>query len=525
MKESSDAPSGLLGEIDRRAGRSSLHFRALLTGILAGLVVVGYRYVLEAAEGLRTVLFGRISGSPPRIIFLFVFLVLAAMGIGWLVRRFPMIKGSGIPQVKGVLLRQFRFRWFKELCAKFLGGTIALGCGLSLGREGPSIQLGALVGAGVASRSGDSSIERRYLITAGASAGLSAAFNAPLAGMLFAIEELHKSISPLMLTCLLVSSMAAEIVSKYCFGLATIFEFKIIRYLPLRFYPHLIVLGIVCGLLGVLFNVSLLRSLDAHEKLLSRPLLRPVPAFLAAGLLGFFVPEVLGGGHGLIMAATSGRYGTFFLVALLAVKLAFTALSYGSGSPGGIFFPLLVIGALIGRLYADVLTLIVGLDPVYVVNFVILGMTAFFAAVVRAPLTGSLLVSEMAGSLSHFIALIVVSAIAHMVAELMKAKPIYDAFLDRLLSKGAVTDAVYEDDEGRAVLLIPVCIGSKAEHRTAGDLELPPGCVLVGVRRGSRNLFPYPREELVSGDLLEILTEEKNAAALKPVLMKLGSPE
>lgn len=515
------------GEAIRQEDRARrwLYIRGLETGIATGFVVVAYRLMLERAAVFRIFLFeGLIQKGFPGVGLLFLILAAAALLMGVLIRREPMVKGSGIPQVKGVLLRQFRIRWLEELLLKFSGGVLALSLGLSLGREGPSIQLGAQTGAGVASLSKASEGEKKYLITAGASAGLAAAFNAPLSGVLFALEELHKSFSPLMLTCIMVSSLAAEVVSKYFFGLATVFNFRVGGFLPLRYYPLLLFLGVLCGVVGVLFNGALLRSMDLHDRLIKRDLLKPLPAFLTAGFLGFLLPEVLGGGHELLIDSALGKYGVLFLILILTVKLLFTALSYGSGSPGGIFFPLLVVGALLGRIFNDLLVLGFAFDPGFGINFVILGMAAFFTAVTRAPITGAVLISEMTGSLSHLISLIIVSAVAYGVAEALRSKPIYDAFLDRLLSKGKISRVTYAGEAKKIILTIPVGTGSFLEQRPIEELSLPPDCILVGVLRGTREKFPRPELVLESGDQLSILTEEGRAAELKPLLLQLGEP-
>ncbi len=522
------APEGKkAGDALRREERArrGLYLKGLATGITAGFVVVAYRLILEKAAVFRTLVYGQAARNGPAGVFLlFAGLAAAALLVGSLVRRAPMIKGSGIPQVKGVLLRQFRMKWLEELVLKFFGGVTALAFGLSLGREGPSIQLGAHVGAGLASASKSPEVDGKYLITAGAGAGLAAAFNAPLAGVLFSLEELHKSFSPLMLTCTMVASLAAEIVSRNFVGLSPVFDFTLKEYLPLRHYPVLVFLGALCGLVGVVFNAALIRSLDLHDSLIKSDILKPLPAFLTAGCLGFLLPEVLGGGHELLMDSALGKYGVTLLILILGTKLFFTALSYGSGSPGGIFFPLLVVGALLGRIFSDLLVLWFSFDPGFAVNFVILGMAAFFTAVTRAPITGAVLISEMTGSLSHLISLIIVSAVAYAVAEALKAKPIYDAFLDRLLSKGTISRATYEEGGKKMVLTIPVCSGSFLEQRPIRDLILPPGCVLVGVVRGKLERLPRPDMVLLPGDLLSVLTEEQRAAELKPALLRLGLP-
>ncbi len=413
-----------------------LYGRSFLAGCVGGGVVVAYRLLLEWVEEIRGQVYEAVRNSSSlSYVLLALLLAGVSFGIGWLIHRYPMIRGSGIPQVKGVLIRKLRFRWFPELLAKFSGGVAAIGCGLSLGREGPSIQLGAYVGEGVASLSRFEGLERRYLLTTGACAGLAAAFNAPLAAVVFAIEELHKSFTPRLLTCVMLGSVGGEVVSKYVFGMSPVFGFQLHSYLPVEKYPILLGLGIVCGVLGALFNRALLFSLERHDRWVKNDLFRPLTAFLVAGILGFLLPEVLGGGYGLVVSVAKGSYTFQFILVLLVVKLVFTALSYGSGSPGGIFFPLLVLGALIGRVYSDMLASL-HLSHGYTVNFVILGMTAFFSAVVKAPITGSILLAEMVGSLNHFTSLVTISAISFLASEVLKTKPIYELFLDRLLRKG-----------------------------------------------------------------------------------------
>jgi Trk K+ transport system NAD-binding subunit len=131
----------------------------------------------------------------------------------------------------------------------------------------------------------------------------------------------------------------------------------------------------------------------------------------------------------------------------------------------------------------------------------------------------------MTGSLSHLVSLIIASSAAYAVAEALKAKPIYEAFLDRLLSKGRISRVKYEERERKIVLSVPVCSGSFLEHRRVRELTLPPECVLVGVLRGKHEKLPHPETVLQSGDALSVLTEESRAAELKPVLLQLGAPD
>jgi len=524
MAESSKQEIGAL--VERWEGPPwKLYGRSFLAGCLGGGVVVAYRLLLEMVEDVRSRVYLELRHHSFSSYLLLAFLlVFISVGIGWLIHRYPMIRGSGIPQVKGVLIRKLRFRWLPELLAKFAGGVTAIGCGLSLGREGPSIQLGAYVGEGVGTLSRYEGLERRYLLTAGASAGLAAAFNAPLAGVVFAIEELHKSFTPRLLSCVMLGSVGGEVVSKYIFGIKPVFGFQVYSYLPVTMYPILIGLGLLCGVLGALFNRALLSSLDVHDRWIKNDLFRPLPAILTAGGLGFLLPEVLGGGYGLVVSVAQGELTFQFILLVLVIKLAFTALSYGSGSPGGIFFPLLVIGALIGRIYSDVLGNFY-LHQEYTVNFVILGMTAFFSAVVKAPITGSILLAEMVGSLNHFTSLITISALSYLASELLKTRPIYEMFLDRLLRKGILLPVQESVGERKTILSIPVCADSSLEHRKLATVPLPEHAILIGVVRNGVHLFPQKDLELLPGDHLSVLTTERHAPEVKAHLLNAGSPK
>ncbi len=410
-----------------------LYIRAVLTGILSGLVVTAYRVLLGKINSVTAAVSSAVREQPWYLVLLLAAFAACALFVGWLTEKYPMIKGSGIPQVKGVLKGFFSFRWLPEICAKFAGGLISLGCGLSLGREGPSIQLGAYVSCAVSEKTLDDKKGRLYLMTAGAASGLASAFNAPLAGIMFAFEELRRSFSHTVLGCVILSCISAEVVSELFLGQATVFSFPSLKTLPVYYYLLLLPLGAVCGIISALFNTSLTASQTLHAKI-KNGLLRPLPAFLTAGLLFFLYPSLLGSGQDLLTGAQAGSFSIVLLVVLVFGKLLYTALSYGSGAPGGIFFPLLVLGALIGICYNSVLVQVFSFSDSFGTLFIVLGMTAFFSGVTRAPITGCILISEMAGSLSHLIPLIIVSLVSYGIAKYFGAEPIYDELLDRMLA-------------------------------------------------------------------------------------------
>ncbi|MEQ3166666.1 ClC family H(+)/Cl(-) exchange transporter [Mediterraneibacter gnavus] len=411
----------------------------LCVGLIGGFIVLLYRVALTFAGNWLIKILSYIKGNLFRCAVWFLILMALAWIVGRLVKWEPMISGSGIPQVEGEVSGRLSQNWKRVLPAKFAGGFLCMLGGLSLGREGPSIQLGAMAGQGISRALGRGKREEKFLMTCGASAGLSAAFHAPLAGMMFAVEEIHKTFSIPILLPVMTASVTADYIASHILGLDPVFHFQITEYLPQNYYWLLILLGILVGVSGVFYNWGMLKAQELYRKI---PFLketgRLLIAFLTAGVLGLVMPSVLGSGSGLIVSLTKGEMVLGMVVLTLVVKFLFSAVSFGSGAPGGIFFPLLILGALLGAVFAITGAEFFGLDPVYINNFVLLGMTGFFTAIVRAPLTGIILLFEMSGSISQMLSLSIVSVTAYIVATLMRSEPIYDSLLKRILKADTI---------------------------------------------------------------------------------------
>ena len=222
----------------------------ILVGGIAGLVVLLYRIFLEYAGKWLQMILDVAGESPVRIVGWFVILAFLAVLVAKLVDYEPLISGSGIPQLEGEMTGKLDQVWWKVLPAKFAGGFLCLLGGLSLGREGPSIQLGAMVGKGVSKGLDRGKTEEKFLLTCGASAGLSAAFHAPLAGVMFSLEEVHKNFSVSVLVSVMSASLTADFLSSAVLGVDSVFQFDIVRELPQEYYWLIILLGIVLGVLG-----------------------------------------------------------------------------------------------------------------------------------------------------------------------------------------------------------------------------------------------------------------------------------
>lgn len=396
----------------------------VLIGFCGGIVVVLYRYLLEVVFSLNGKMRTLALENPLFFTVFLAFFALLGWGVGYLVRLEPLASGSGIPHVKGVLQGKLNGVFWRILLVKFLGGLASLGAGLSLGREGPSVQLGAMVGYGW-SEILRKPRKREIWTSSGASAGIAAAFGAPLAGVIFALEELHRGFSSTVVVSSLAASLVAHGVAERVFGMGPVLRFDHVTSIPFTSYDTLLLLGIVLGVFGSLFNRTLLAVQDAFAFLSLQA--RTLGIFCLSGLLGFILPEILGGGHHLIASLGKTSFPFKVLLLLCIAKFLFTMVSYASSAPGGIFFPLLTIGALLGDLFATLL----GEHPV--VDYVVLGMAGYFAGITKAPITGSVLILELTGSFTLLPAVTFTCLVAYFVSDLLKTRPIYDTLLDRLV--------------------------------------------------------------------------------------------
>jgi H+/Cl- antiporter ClcA len=445
-----------------------------------------------------------------------VILALLGLAVALLVRHNPMIGGSGIPQVKGIILGFLQDRWFFTLVQKFIGGVLAVAGGLSLGREGPSIQLGACVADGLGGRFASPPAHRRILIASGASAGLAAAFNAPLAGVMFAFEEIYRYLSPVTLLSATVAAVSADYVSKLFFGTGPVFHFTVPTAIPLESYYVLLPLGVITGLCGALYNTVLVRTIRYYGRLWDLAprrfaFLKPIPVFLLALLVGVCFPVALCGGHEML-SELSVETAIGALLGALAVKFAFSMISFASGAPGGIFFPLLVMGAFIGGIFAKVSIAAWGGSPDLFYNFAVLAMVGMFTSIVRAPITGIILLMEMTGSFSHFLSFTIVAVVSYVVADLCKSTPIYDSLLDNLLEK----PGRMRQSEGPTVQIETIVHqGAPAVGKTVQELGLGANCLIIAIKRQSREITPNGSTVICANDQLTLVCNSGDEAAVR----------
>jgi H+/Cl- antiporter ClcA len=412
-------------------------FESVVAGFIIGLIVAPFRFLVTESQWIRQWLYTMLGNSAwYRTLLLVAAFIIVAIALGFIARLYPMIKGSGIPQVEGVIKGKLRFDWKRELPLKWLTSIAGVSCGMSLGREGPLILIGAYAGDAVSRLGRRSEEERRMMITVAAAAGMSAAFGAPLAGVIFAIEELHAALTPLFLSCCMGATITASVVTAQVLGVRTAFSLPPTPVFPYTLIPQEIILGIIIGFIGHLFKLSLYGAGNLYERLKIPPAFQPVLPMLLAIVLGFTLFDSTGGGHSLIEDLTHAGQPIWHMMVLLAVKLLFTALCFGSGVSGGIFLPFLSIGALTGQIYYQVVAYIPHIVPVGGhMSFIIFGMAAMFAAVVNAPVTGAVLIFEMCGNFNQLVFLVIASLSAYLCVLILHSKPVYEVLLENILKE------------------------------------------------------------------------------------------
>ncbi len=428
---------------DREGGLVALTVLALISGLFTGVVGAAFRASLDAADRFRNALIGA-SHEWALIGFLLIVLSCAAAAsiAAWMVRRFsPLASGSGIPHVEAVLRDGFPPAPPVLAPVKFVGGVLAIGSGLALGREGPTVQMGATIAALIGQTFRAPWADCRALLAAGAGAGLATAFNAPLAGAAFVLEELIESFDQRITIAGLAAAATAIAVMRALIGNHMDFHIVPIPDVSAESRVFFFALGAVLGLVGLAYNRTVLAASALAERL-------PMPVEVRAALIGASVgaiawvwPGLVGGGDPLTQSALDGSADLAVLPAVFLARFVLGAASYATGTPGGLFAPLLTLGAQFGLMFGSACRAIFPWVTAPAQSFALVGMAAFFAATVRAPLTGMILVSEMTGNGSALLPMLGACAIAMLVPKALGEAPIYDSLREAFVRKARRADA------------------------------------------------------------------------------------
>lgn len=410
-------------------GLLTLALLAAAVGAAAGLVGTGFRLLLHRSDELRAaaILLAHDWGLVGFFGLVAAIALLVAAAASLVRRLAPEASGSGIPHVEAVLRKEAAAAPLSLVPVKFLGGLMAIGSGLALGREGPSVQMGATLAHLLGRLTRRDPDDCLALLAAGAGAGLATAFNSPIGGAVFVLEELVRRFDTRITIATFAASAAAISVSRVALGDAPDFTVAPIAYVDFAALPIHFALGAALGLIGVVYNRTILGFLAATDWLSNVPAEAKAAAIGAAvGIVAWFTPHWVGGGDPLTQQTLTGSLTARAILAALLCRFLLGPLSYAAKTPGGLFAPLLVIGAQIGALtgLASEPFTTAPLDPR---ALAVVGMAAFFTAVVRAPLTGIVLVIEMTGTFTLLLPMLCACFPAMLVPTLLREPPIYDS--------------------------------------------------------------------------------------------------
>lgn len=516
-KSNSNNASAVVSRRFSRRYQIDLVFEGIIVGLAGGGVVTLYRLSLSNAEKLLRAITGAISGNLSLMALWFVVLLALLLLVGALMCWEPATVGSGIPQVDAEVIDHLDMPWHRVIFAKFLEGTACAFAGLSMGREGPSVQLGGMAGKAVSRAMGRKRGEERLLVTCGAAAGMSAAFHAPLTGVLFAIEEIHKEFTASLIISVMCSSLAADYLVSGVLGVEPVMRLTFVRDLPHGDYLLIVALGVLCGILGSLHNRGMFSCQNIYNKISKfTPYLRLIVPFMLAGVVAFVWPDLMCGGDAIFERIVEPEgLALASVVALLLGKYLFTTISFGSGAPGGTLFPLVVMGALIGSGFALFANSALGFDLAYYPNFVALGIAGLFASVVRAPVCGVVMVFELTGSLDAMLSVSLVSILSYMVANLTKTDPFYEHLLAKQLDVAIDNPVVTGLTGEKVVKKIHVGAGSRLEGMSIQDVPWPDGSRVILIERASAELIPEGCTKLEALDeLLMIMDADAETDAM-----------
>ncbi len=428
MQESSRQPSTAkysLGSFNPAALQREdrvLLVLTLIIGAVVGLVVVAF---ILLTENLGSKLYPANGAAWRR-----GFIPLAGSLITgfFLARYFPNARGSGIPQTKTALFLRDGYISLRTVLGKFSMCTITLASGIALGREGPSVHLSAGIASVLGRKLGLSPRSVRALLPIGAAAALAAAFNTPIAAVLFSLEEVMGDMHAPVLGSIVLSSATSWMVLHLLLGDEPLFHvpaYQLVHPVEFVFYA---VLGVVGGLVSVAFVKLLLWQ---RKKFMAMPKstlwLQPAAGGLVVGLLGWFVPQVLGVGYGFVDQALNGKLLISTMALLVCLKVAATSTCYASGNAGGIFGPSLFLGAMMGGAVGGVAHTLLPDYTGSVGAYALVGMGALFAGIIRVPLTSVIMIFEITRDYSIIVPLMIANLISYFLSSRMQPEPIYEA--------------------------------------------------------------------------------------------------
>ncbi len=400
---------------------------ACLIGVVAALSAI----FLKFSSGFLGTFRVHTSYAIPAIFALPLIGASFGFSAGFLVERFaPEASGSGIPQVKATLANiPVRLSW-RVAIVKFVSAILTLASGMNLGRQGPTVHVGAALAAGMSRIVPTSPDHRRQMIAAGAGAGLAAAFNAPITGILFVVEELLQDLSGITLGTAIIASFIGGVLSRLLGGGSLQLNLELIESntsFTITEIPFYLILGVLAGLLGALFRYGLIQSLKNYRKLsISSPLKLALAGFVS-GILIAILPSFFRDNTGLREFILASQPSVYRVALVFVAQFILTLIAFGSGAPGGLFAPSLILGSCLGYLTGVCEYQILGISSPQ--TYALVGMGAFFSGVSKVPITAIMIIFEITTDFNLVLPLMIGSVTSYLVADKFTPGSLYTKLL------------------------------------------------------------------------------------------------
>lgn len=496
-----------------------LYFVSIFVGLLTGLVTVPYHFLLYFLLDIRSDFFASRPAwywhIPLFLLFWGILILVSRM-----VRKMPLISGGGIPQTRGAINGRIQYKHpFIEMMAKFAGGILSFSTGLSLGREGPSVQIGSYVGSLVSRWAHILQGERKQLLAAGAGAGLAAAFSAPLASSLIVIESIERFDAPKTAITTLLAGVVASAVASMVFTvnpyhLIEVAEPTLTFWIQMKYFLFLALIISVCGKIYYSILIAFKRVYSTTKTPIHIKMLYLV---LVAYIISLMQVNLTGGGEQFLLAqARHGSTDIMWVLAVMMLHFGFSVFSVSSGLPGGNFIPTLVSGGLLGQLVGLIAVKYGFIAPENVTYVMLISMSAFLVAIERTPLTAIVLITEITGHFEVFYPSVVVGGLTYCFTELLQMRPFNVTLYEDMISSPAFTA------DKRYTLSVEIMTGSYLDGKVVDELSLPEHCIIINVHRDGKNLAPAGTR-LIPGDQVQIEMDSQDIEKLYEPLVSMAN--
>lgn len=464
---------------------------SILCGSLTGLIIFCFKFIAKKVEHYSKYLYELSKRSFLYIILVFIIIILLALIMYFVHKKIPETKGGGIPKSEGVLRGTLKFRSFLTLIGTFFGSMISYFAGVPVGTEGPSVLIGTSVGDLCNKATKKNKALGRYIDTGGAAAGFAVATGAPLSGILFALEEIHKRFTPMLVVSVSLSVVSATFVNILLCNIFNVnpnlFQFEILTTFSLNDLLYLIILAILIAITVGLYDKSIGIIFEFFGKFLKKvpALIKILTVFIVTGILSFVFIEGVYSGHDIIESIVhidNTKFTIISLLLLLFIRFIMMHLVMESSVTGGIFIPTMALAAVIGAIFGKFLILI-GMEQELFPLIVVLTMCAFIGGSLRAPFTATVLFLELTSSFNMIFYVLVVIFIVNFIVEIFDQPSFYDRVVERMEHRE-------HKNKERTIgyFTITVSENSFVVGKHVRDIMWPHSLVILNIKRANENL-------------------------------------